>query len=255
MSFEVAAESYARFMGRFSEPLAEAFADAAGLRAGLRALDVGCGPGALTARLVDRLGADAVSAVDPSTAFLAAARARFPDVDVRHASAEALPFGDGTFDATLAQLVVHFMEDPVAGLREMGRVTRAGGVVAACVWDFAGRHSPLSLFWSAAEEADETVVTESGLAGARDGHLVELATAAGLADPEHSVLTVSVPYDSFEEWWEPYTLGVGPAGSYLASVDVDVREQIYRRCREQLPAGRFEVTARAWCVRATASDS
>src|SRR4051812_43885767 len=104
MSFAVAAESYGLFMGRFSEPLAASFADVAGLRAGQRALDVGCGPGALTARLVELLGADAVVAVDPSVPFVDAARERFPGLDIGLASAEELPFADDTFDAALAQL-------------------------------------------------------------------------------------------------------------------------------------------------------
>ena len=229
MSFNVAAESYGRFMGRFSEPLADTFVDVADLEDGQRALDVGCGPGALTARLVERLGEDAVVGVDPSAPFVEAVRARLPGIDIRHASAEHLPFDDDTFDAALAQLVVHFMEDPVAGLGEMSRVTRPGGVVAACVWDYAGDHGPLSTFWSVVDEIDPDATNESGLAGARQGHLVELATEAGLADVEESLLTVTVAYDGFEEWWEPYTLGVGPAGSYVASVDVETLDRVYRR--------------------------
>src|SRR6188474_2241406 len=119
MSFDVAAASYDRFMGRYSVLLAPQMADFAGIEAGQRVLDVGCGPGALTAVLADRLGPGAVSAADPSEPFVAAARARNPGVDVVRASAEALPFADGTFDTTLAQLVVHFMSDPVTGLAEM----------------------------------------------------------------------------------------------------------------------------------------
>ena len=252
MTFDVAADSYGRFMGRYSEPLADAFVDVAGLQQGQRALDVGCGPGALTARLVDRLGVDGVAAVDPSRPFVEAAQRRFPDVDIRRGRAEELPFDDGEFDAALAQLVVHFMEDPVAGLREMGRVTKTGGAVAACVWDFAGNQSPLSTFWTAVSEVDPEATTEIGLAGAREGHLVELATSAGLEAAEQSLLTVTVPYPSFEDWWEPYTLGVGPAGAYLAEADVVSRDRIHRRCREMLPEGAFDVVAGAWCVRAVA---
>src|SRR4051794_6445532 len=111
-------------MGRYSEQLTAPLADLAGVRAGQRALDVGCGPGALTRELVARLGAEAVSAVEPSPSFVAAARERHPDVAIEQASAEELPFADASFDAALAQLVVHFMRDPVAGLREMARVTR-----------------------------------------------------------------------------------------------------------------------------------
>src|SRR5580692_2275835 len=155
-----------RFMGKYSEPLAARFADLAGIRSGQRVLDVGCGPGALTAQLASRTGPDAVSAVDPSPSFAAAVRERLPGVDVRLAAAEKLPFPEGAFDAALAQLVVHFMADPVAGLREMSRVTRPGGVVAACVWDHGpdGR-GPLSPFWDAAQEIDPTLEGEASRAG------------------------------------------------------------------------------------------
>lgn len=115
MSFDVAAEAYDHFMGRYSRLLSAQLADFAGVYGGQRVLDVGCGPGALTAELVARLGPAAVAAVDPSEPFVAAARARNPGVDVRRSSAERLPFPKGTFDAALAQLVVHFMTDPVVG--------------------------------------------------------------------------------------------------------------------------------------------
>ena len=144
MSFDVSADAYTRFMGRYSEPLAAVFADLAGVRPGQRALDVGCGPGALTAELAGPLGASEVCAVDPSESFAVAAGERLPGVTVSVAAAERLPFPDGAFDAVVAQLVVHFMADPVAGLREMGRVTRRGGVVGACVWDHGGGHGPLA---------------------------------------------------------------------------------------------------------------
>jgi SAM-dependent methyltransferase len=253
MGFDVTADAYGRFMGRFSEQLAVSFADSAGLTDGNHVLDVGCGPGALTAQLVARLGLEQVEAVDPAPRFVEAARARFPGLDVRLAAAEDLPFADDVFDAALAQLVVHFMEDPVAGLREMGRVTTPGGLVSACVWDLAGDRSPLSAFWSVVRELDPTAVTESGLAGARSGQLVELATAAGLADPIGSTLTVTVAYADFDDWWEPYLLGVGPAGTYLARADEPRREAIRERCREVLPDGPFDVVAHAWCVHATVS--
>ncbi len=146
-------DAYDRFMGRYSVLLAPQLADLADIAAGQRVLDVGCGPGALTGELVRRLGADSISAVDPSEQFLAAARERYPGVDVRLATAEGLPFPDGTFDAALAQLVVHFLADPVVGLREMARVTRRGGVVAASVWDHEGQ-GPLTLFWRVARDLD-----------------------------------------------------------------------------------------------------
>jgi SAM-dependent methyltransferase len=174
------AAAYGLFTGRFSEALAPEFADFVGLSPGQRVLDVGCGPGALTEVLVQRLGVSKVSAVDPAEAYVAAAQARLPGVDVRRASAEDLPYADGTFDAALAQLVVHFMADPVAGLREMGRITKRPGLVAACVWDNAGGSGPLSPLWRAAQDLDPAISDESGAAGAREGQLAEMARDAGL---------------------------------------------------------------------------
>jgi SAM-dependent methyltransferase len=256
MSFDVAAEKYGRFMGRYSEPLAVPFADVADLAPGQRVLDVGCGPGALTAQLVERVGRERVTAVDPSAPFVEAARSRLPGVEVRQAPAEALPFPDDSFDVALAELVVHFMADPVVGLREMARVTRPGGVVAACVWDMSGR-SPLSTFWSAVRDLDPVAADESGLAGVRDGHLVELAREAGLVDVEQSVLTITVRHESFEDWWEPYTFGVGPAGNHVAGLSDAARDALRARCRELLPEAPFDVVADAWCMwgRAPASAS
>jgi len=236
-------------MGRYSTPLAPLLADLASVDAGQRVLDVGCGPGALTAELVGRLGPGAVSAVDPSEPFVAAARERHPAVDVQRATAEELPFEDRAFDAALAQLVVHFMTDPVAGLREMARVTHKDGVVAACVWDHAGDQGPLNLFWRAARELDPDVVGEFQLAGAREGHLGELFRSAGLHEIEQSALSVSVEHPSFEEWWEPFTLGVGPAGGYAAGLDAKRKAQLRERCRAMLPAPPFTMTALAWAAR------
>lgn len=252
VSFAVGASSYDRFMGRYSVPLAPLLADLAGVRAGQRALDVGCGPGALTTELVARLGPTAVRAVDPSESFVAAARERHPGVDVRQAKAEQLPFDDGTVDTALAQLVVHFMDDPVAGLREMRRVTRTGGVVAACVWDYATGGSPLSTFWLAALELDPTARGEAELAGAAQGQLTALFDAAGLEQVEETSLRTDVDHASFDGWWEPFTLGVGPAGVHVASLDGAHRDALRERCRELLPPAPFTITAQAWAARGVA---
>jgi SAM-dependent methyltransferase len=248
VAFEVAAQAYGRFMGRFSEPLAAHFADRADVQPGQRALDVGCGPGALTAVLRDRLGADQVQAIDPSESFVAAVRARFPDVDVRRATAEELPFADDRFDRVLAQLVVHFMTDPVAGLREMGRVTRPDGQIGACVWDHAGGAGPLSTFWQAVADTDAEGPDEAGLPGTQEGQLADMCAAAGLRDIESSALTATVSFASFADWWDPYLLGVGPAGAYVRQLDEPRREVLRVRCRELLPVPPFELRAVAWCV-------
>jgi SAM-dependent methyltransferase len=249
VSFEVAAEAYDRFMGRYSVLLAPQLADLAGVTGDQRALDVGCGPGALTGELVRRLGATAVSAVDPSESFVAATAARYPGVTVRRAAAEDLPFPERSFDRALAQLVVHFMPDPVAGLAEMRRVTRPDGVVAACVWDHAGGTGPLGLFWGTARELDPVVDDESELPGTREGHLAELFASAGLRDIEARTLSADLEHPTFDDWWEPFSGGVGPAGSYVAQLDADRQIELRERCRAQLPEAPFTITARAWAVR------
>ena len=225
MSFDVAAEAYDRFMGRYSRLLSPQMADLAGVAAGQRVVDVGCGPGALTAELVARVGAGHVAAVDPSAPFVDAARERNPGVDVRLASAEELPFPDAAFDAAIAQLVVHFMADPVGG------------------------QGPLGLFWDAAHSMDPGVADESRLAGAREGHLKSLFEAAGLRDIESTVVIADLQLASFDEWWEPFTGGVGPAGAYVAGLSPDRQVALRERCRAALPSGAFTLTARAWAAR------
>jgi SAM-dependent methyltransferase len=253
VSFAVGADAYDRFMGRYSILLAPQLADLAGVTSGQRVLDVGCGPGALTTELVRRLAPEDITAVDPSEPFVAAARERHPGVRVEQATAESLPLPDETFDAALAQLVVHFMADPIAGLREMARVTRKEGVVAACVWDHApGGQGPLTVFWEAARELDPEAADESNLAGARKGHLRELFEAAGLTKVEETELTASVEHPSFEDWWEPFTLGVGPAGSYAAGLDPERQAELRERCRRKLHAPPFTLDARAWAARGLA---
>ena len=252
VSFAVPADDYDRFMGRYSVPLAPLLADFAGITAGQHVLDVGCGPGALTAELVRRVGGAAVAAVDPSEPFVEAARQRHPAVTVRRAAAERLPFEDGSFDVACAQLVVHFMADPIAGLREMSRVTRQGGVVAACVWDHGGGQGPLSTLWAAAHDLDPAVDDEAGYAGAREGHLAQLFAEAGLTGIGERTLSVTVEHATFEQWWEPYTLGVGTAGSYVAGLDEARQIELRELCRARLPTAPFAVTAKAWAARGLA---
>jgi SAM-dependent methyltransferase len=247
-TFDVSAAAYDRFMGRYSRGLSAQLADLAGVEAGQSALDVGCGPGALTAELVERLGPAAVWAVDPSASFVDAMRERFPGVTVERAPAERLPFGDGGFDVTLAQLVVHFMSDPVAGLREMARVTSAGGVVAACGWDLAGDRSPLTALWAGVHAVMPDARDERGAPGAGEGQLPELFAAASLGDVREAALPVEVVHESFEDWWEPYTFGIGPAGAFVARLDPSARERVREACREQLGDGPFTIAARAWAA-------
>ena len=248
MAFDVSADAYFRFMGRFSEPLAERFADRIGMHRGQRALDVGCGPGALTEQLTLRLGATAVAAVDPSQSFVDAVRDRLPEVDVRIAAVDDIPFPDDGFDLVTAQLVVHFMPDPVAGLAQMARVARPGGRVAACVWDLATPRSPVAPFWQAARTLDPDAPAEDDRPGGGRGQLAAMMREAGLRDVVEDVLQVRAAFSSFDDWWEPNTFGIGPVGDYVASLDDQRREELRVHCARVMPEGPFEITAHAWCA-------
>jgi SAM-dependent methyltransferase len=236
-------------MGRYSTPLAVKLADAARVEAGQRALDVGCGPGALTSCLAERLGSDHVSAVDPSESYVEACRRRNPGVDVREGKAESLPFGDGVFDSALAQLVFQFMSDPLAAAGELQRVVRPSGAVAGCVWDYAEGMRMLAVFWDAARELDPAAPHEAdALRFGRDGELGALFLESGLSAVETGELIVEAGYASFEDYWDPFLAGVGPGGTYCVSVGSDEQEALRRECflRLDSPSGPFMLTARAW---------
>ncbi len=247
------ADAYDRFMGRYSKRLAAPFADLAGVDAEWRVLDVGCGPGALLGELVARVGAERVAGVDPAEGFVAAARDRHPGTLVSQATAEHLPFEGHSFDAALAQLVVHFVSDPVACLVEMARATARGGVVAACVWDFHEGGGPLNTLWAAATELDPDAPGEAELPGTGRGHLGVLLRAAGLQNVEEATLTAAVQHPTFAEWWEPFELGVGPAGAYVGGLEEKARQRLARRCQEMLGHGPFTVEATAWAARGVVS--
>ena len=250
MSFDVSGDAYDRFMGRYSRGLAPAFADFAGVEAGQRALDVGCGTGVLTEELTSRLGADHVAGADPSPMLQACAE-RVPGAELKQASAEELPWPDDSFDAALALLVVHFMHDAARGAGEMARVTRAGGVVAACTWDFAGGGMELlRTFWQSVRALDPGVESEPSRFGDR-GELDSLWRGSGLQDVETEPLVVTSDYEDFDELWSSFSRGVGPAGQHLASLPPEqheaVRAEYFERVGE--PAGRLTLNARAWAVR------
>ncbi|HXV33929.1 MAG TPA: class I SAM-dependent methyltransferase [Gaiellaceae bacterium] len=252
MTFAVPAEAYDRLVGRYSYALAGALARAAGLEAGWSVLDVGAGPGAGTRRLVELAGPGRVAAVEPSEPFVEALRGRLPGVDARRGSAESLPFEDGEFDAALSALVVNFMADAAAGVAEMRRVTRPGGAVAACVWDYGGGMTLLRAFWESAAALDPEGAAaadeRSRMRFAREGELAGLWREAGLRDVEEGELVVSAAYESFDDLWEPFALGAGPAGAYAASLDPAQQAELrddYRR-RLAVPDGAFSLSARAW---------
>ncbi len=253
--FGAPAEAYDRFVGRYGPPLAAGLIGLAGVAPGMRALDVGCGPGALTRALSDRVGSNgSVAAVDPSDGFAAACRDRVPEADVRVAAAEALPFPDGSFDIVVAQLVVNFMADAEAGVREMARVARPGGAVAACVWDYAGGMTLLRAFWDAAREVEPEAASraDEGVAmpWCREGDLEALWTAAGLGDVRGGSIQVNAAYRDFADLWAPLPAGIGPAGAWCASLTPDRRAAVKEALRRRLDVGDgpFTLTARAWAA-------
>jgi SAM-dependent methyltransferase len=248
MSFEVSGDAYDRFMGRYSIPLAPAFADFAHVEPGQRVLDVGCGSGVLTEELARRVGAEQVSGVDPSPLLEACAK-RVPGAELKPGAAESLPWPDDSFDAAVAQLVIHFMEDSAVGVGEMARVTRPGGVVAACSWDFGGGMEVLRLYWEAARELDDALSAERAF-----GRLEELDALwreLGFEEVEVGPLEVSTEYEDFDELWGSFLLGVGPAGRYAVSLPPErqdaLREEYRRRLGE--PTGSIPLPARAWAAR------
>jgi SAM-dependent methyltransferase len=252
MTFAVEAEIYDRFVGRYGDELGRELVDRAGVQTGMGALDVGAGTGKLTHVLAELLGEENVAAVDPSEPFVAALTERFPAADVRAAAAEELPFADGSFDAVLAQLVLNFVRDPERGAGEMLRVARDGGVVAAAVWDYGQEMTLLTTFWEAAAALDARGVAardeRSRVRFGHEGGLRELWRDAGARETADGQIVVSASYESFDDLWEPFTRGVGPAGAYAASLQPDVlealRDEYYRRLGS--PQGPFELTARAW---------
>lgn len=247
------AAHYDRFMGRYTLSLARALADAAGVAEGMRVLDVGCGPGGLTSELAARVGAENVAAIDPAPQFAAASRERNPGADVREGVAEELPWKDDAFDATLSCLVIGFMRDADAGVREMARVSKPGGTVGACMWDIAaGGMTMLRIFWHAMHAVKPGVESEQGRSGTWDGDIAERLERAGLHGVRGGALMAHAEYTGFDDFWEPFTFGVGPAGEALAALDDDERAAVRDRVRADVPGGPFALDARAWYAVGTA---
>ncbi len=246
--FRISGETYDRFMGRYAIRLAPRFADAAGVEEGMRALDVGCGPGALSAELVRRLGAANVAAVDPAPQFVEAVRERLPGVDAQVGQAEALPFEDGAFDVSLAQLVFHFVSGADAAASEMKRVVRPGGTVAACVWDFGGGMTMLRQFWDAAAEISPDAPDEAQRPFGRDGEIAELFRRGGLHDVRSGALEVEARYEDFDDFWTPFLGQTGPAGTFVAGLDDEQKTRLRESLRTRIgsPEGPFTLPARAW---------
>ena len=244
--FHADEESYDDFMGRYSVRLAPLFAEFAGIRDGQRVLDVGAGTGALTRELIGR-GAE-VAAAEPSPEFTRALRARFPQIAVHEAPAEKLPLADDSFDIALAQLVVAFMSDAGAAMRELGRVAQR---VAICMWGI----EEVEMFAA----IDRTArVVGSGAAERRASRyrkpqeLSDLLLGAGLTNVQSSELDVTASYDDFDDFWRALSRQVGPAGAWLHGLDDHQRARAHGELHRQLgsPSGAFELRGRAFAAAA-----
>jgi SAM-dependent methyltransferase len=247
------ADAYENFMGRYSRPLAPEFAQASRVEHGLRVLDVGCGTGALTSTIADIVGADQVAGVDPSEPFVEQCRENLPGADIRVGPAEALPFADAEFDRALAQLVFHFVDDPIASVREMARVTRPGGVVSACVWDMTGGMTMIGAYWEAVSEAGVPGRSEVERFGGKPGQLAGLWRDTGLREVDDRSITVSSAYRDFDELWATFRAGVGPVGVHAESLEGDALDAVRETFRRNVgsPDGAFELTATAWFAAGT----
>jgi len=249
--FDVSEAAYDKFMGRYSVRLAPVFTDFARVEAGQRVLDVGAGTGALAAELARR-ELD-VAAVEPAPTFVAALRARLPSVDVRQAGAEDLPWPDASFDAALAQLVVTFMSDAPAGVAEMRRVVRPGGVVAVCMWDRDGMEM-LGAVNRTQRTLDPSQPTPEQRTLYRSRETLEGLIGEGA---QTELLEVESEYAGFDELWSTVVDGAGPAGVWAKSLDDEqraaAREEMFRQVGS--PSGAFTLTGRAWAVRTTVATS
>jgi SAM-dependent methyltransferase len=261
--FFAASDRYARFMGRWSRRLAPEFAAFAAVRDGDVILDVGSGTGSLAFALADAFPSLRVTGVDPSAAYARAAQHHATTDRVRFfvGDAQALEFPGAAFDKTLSLLCLNFVPEPQRALREMIRVTRADGVVAAAVWDYADGMEMLRIFWDEAVALDPSIAArdERTMPLCRAGELGSLWRVAGLAHVEERPLVITLTFASFDDYWQPFLGGQGPAGAYAASLAEERATALRSRIRSRLlPGGGdgpFTLRARAWAVKGVVTSN
>jgi SAM-dependent methyltransferase len=251
------ADAYEQYMGRWSRLLAPAFVSFAAPQDGDRVLDVGTGIGALATAVHAATKTGEIVGVDPSAGFVAYAQHAAPSPRVRFETGDGqvLPYADGLFDHTLSMLVINFIPDHGKALREMRRVTRAGGRVSACVWDYGDGMESLRIFWDEAVALEPAAAPkhERNMKLTRQGELGALWRSAGLIEVREQALTIEQAFSSFDDYWGPFLRGTGPGGAYVVSLDDERRRRLETRMRQRLLGdkadGAFALKARAWCVR------
>jgi SAM-dependent methyltransferase len=252
-----AGELYEPYVGRWSRRVAVAFLDWLGAPSDATWLDVGCGTGALTSTILAQARPRAVAGIDPSPDFIAHARAHIVDAraSFQVGDAQALPVDSGRFDVAAAALVLNFVPRPAAAVAEMARAVKAGGAVAAYVWDYGDKMELMRRFWDAAVALNPAATElDEGrrFPGCRPAPLSELFTAAGLAAVEACALDIATRFRDFDDYWRPFLGGQGPAPGYAMSLDEADRAALRERLRSTLPQrpdGSIELIARAWAVR------
>ncbi|HET9179839.1 MAG TPA: class I SAM-dependent methyltransferase [Terriglobia bacterium] len=249
------ARAYERFMGRWSELAATPFAEFARLPDRGEVLDIGSGTGSL-ALVIARLRPHCrVEGIDISRGYVEFARGRTRNPRVRFETGDAqnLPFAAGTFDAAASLLVFNFIPHPAKALSEARRVTRAGGSISAAVWDYGDRMRMLRVFWDAAVALDSSAeqLDEKHMPLCRKGELSELWARGGLQKVEESPLEITMHFADFDDFWNPFLLGQGPAGAYVGRLPKNRASALGEELRRRLgrPHGPFTLPARLWAVR------
>jgi SAM-dependent methyltransferase len=249
---------YEQYVGRWSRRVAPLFLAWLAIPAGRKWLDVGCGTGALCATIADRCSPSSVTGVEPSVGFLASAMENLADrVALHPGNATAIPLGDASVDVVVSALMLNFVPDARAAVREMARVAHSGGIVAAYVWDYAGKMELIRYFWDAAVELEpRAAVLDEGnrFQLCRAGALEKLFAEAGFEGVEVKSIDIPTPFRDFDDYWQPFLGGQGPAPAYAMSLDKASRTRLRQLIRERLPIaanGSIALTARAWATRGT----